>query len=413
MTYSQRYYWIRFVYVLSVSFTNTSFIPYLESRGLSRPEIHIAYAIFNIGVMLLEVPVSAIGEWIGPKRSFLIGCLCKCAAAAAFFLGHDLIHFYGAEIISALAIAFISGSLDAWLMDRFNEEGNIGDLGTSRVFMIGSRIGKVALALGGVSGAYLANWNTGYPWIMVGVGFLVTFFWAMALLSGHEYRAAWKTEKVYFKWHWDNILYGYRIALNNRVLAVLLVDGFLVSLAQSSPKMFWLPYLMNYFGKDMFFVGNIWLCLAATQFLGTFGMPWMLRWTGSPLRLKLVFSVFSVVALSSVIWFQANIVGFIVLYLVWEWSKPYHDALDLTLTHAETRHAGENRKGRLTFMSLGNLVSKLGTALGLIVIGWLSQYGITEAWTAGVLLYSLVIPCYSCLVREEGQKKFALSVEAN
>lgn len=410
MNYCQKYYWIRFVYVLSVSFTKTSFIPYLLWRGLSSYEVHLVYAIFNICVMLFEIPVSALGEWIGPKRSFLIGCLCKCVSAIAFFAGTEIYHFYCGEIVSALSIAFISGSLNAWLMDRFNEqEEDIAQAQTSAVFMIGDRLSKIALAVGGASGAYLAYWNLGYPWIFVGIGFVITFYLASFLLHGEDYRLSWKKDKVYPRWQWDNILHGYRITVHNRVLLVLIFNGFLVSFAQASPKMFWLPYLKDYFDKDMFFLGNMWLCLAGIQFLGTFGMAYMLRLAGSALRLKLLFSVFSGLAFFGVILFQQWILGFILLYFFFEWSKPYHEALDLTLTHGETR-----RKGRITFLSLENLVSKLGTIMGLIGIGWISElYGMFLGWTVALLIYSLIIPCYFYLVWEEKRCSVPMIADQN
>ena len=83
--YVRRYYLIRLLYILSISFTKTTFFLYLRNcHHLTREDILLIFAVFNFAAMFFEVPTSAMGELIGPRRSFLLGAFCKLFAAAFF-----------------------------------------------------------------------------------------------------------------------------------------------------------------------------------------------------------------------------------------------------------------------------------------------------------------------------------------
>lgn len=397
MNFARRYYLLCFFYIFVVSLTKTTFIPYLRIAGLSPYEVHLVLAVFAICAMVFEVPTAAIGEWLGPKNSFVIGCACKCIAAALFFSGTSLPQFYAAEVISALAIAFISGSLDAWLMNRMNDGESPQPQNSSAIFMMGDRLSAVALALGGTIGAYMGYWNLSYPWIVVGIGFATIVAMATVLLAGQECKPGWKKDKVYQRWQWHTLFTGYRLAILNPILLIIVFSSFLASFALASPKVYWLNHVREYFQLDMRAVGLVWFCIGLTQFLGSFGISALLKLTGSPLRLKLVFSVFSMLMLFGIIVFQTQILGLVIFYLLLECGKPYHTALNLTLIHSETKN-----KGRITILSLDSLASKFGNTLGLLAIGWISTfYNISLGWALGLAIYMLVLPCYVYLVWKE------------
>jgi MFS family permease len=314
VNYHKKYYLLCFLYVFAVSFTKTSYTPYLVARHLSLYDIHLVYAVFNICVMIFEIPSAGVGEWIGPKKSFLIGCLCKCIAAVIFFQGKNVYHFYAAEVVSAIAVAFISGSLGAWLMNRLSLRQEDKDV--AYIFTIGDRVSGLALAFGGTLGAYLAQINIGYPWLAVGAGFVITFVLGLFILTEQEYTPGWKAKKVYQRWQWETLWHGYQLSLRSQVLLVLVFNCFVVSFALASVKMNWLYSLMEFFDLQMVAVGNIWFCIGMIQFLGTFGVSSLLKLTGSALRLKLVFCIFSVLMLLGVVLSKNFIVGYVIFYFL-------------------------------------------------------------------------------------------------
>jgi MFS family permease len=400
MSYPQRYYLIHFLYLLFISFTKTTFYLYLhDCHSLPHEDILLVFAVFNISNMVFEVPTSALGEWVGPRLSFLLGVVLKFVSAITFFLGKFFWHFCLAEIISAMAVALISGSLSAWLMNRIGKENSL------QIFIIGKRITSVAIALGGLSGALLGKLHLGLPWLGVSVGSMVICASAFFILIEGDDRKEWhKKENIYRKWQWGTMLEGYRLILSNHVLLVTIFNTFLISFALASPKVFWLPFLKSYFKKDMLFLGYMWLCIMVVQFFGTFGIRALLHFFGSALRLKLAFTIFSLSMVLGLTIFKYldSITCFILFYLALEWAKPYHHSLDLSLVHRETHSTG-----RVTILSLENLAGNLGNAMGLMVIaGIIKLQGLVFAWTIGGLLYALIIPCYFYLSIQEKMEDY-------
>mgnify|MGYP000996459318 CR=1 FL=1 len=402
MTFPQRYYLVNFLYILSVSFTKTTFYLYLsECHKIPREDILFIFAVFNLAVMVLEVPTSAIGEAIGPRKSFLIGMGIKLSAASLFLFGRHFWQFCAAEIISALAVTFVSGSLNAWLMSRLSEESS-KPCDSPSIFIVGKRINVIALAFGGLAGAISGEFHLGIPWAMVVLGSFFTLVVASFVLTESGPSGTWKKkEKVYRKWQWDTFLYGYKISLSNKILLVLLFNGFLISFALSSPKIFWLPFLKSHFNKDMWFLGYMWVGIMGIQFVGTFGIDSLIRSAGSVLRLKLLLTVFSVLMLLGLALFKHidSILPFVGFYFLLEWLKPYHHALILSLVHQETK---DIEGGRVTILSIGNLMENFGNAIGLLFAASVCKFqSLTFAWTMSTLLYALIVPCYVYLVARE------------
>lgn len=398
---SHRYYIVRFFYVLAISFTKTTFYLYLKKHhGLSYIDISKILEVFSYSVLLLELPTSAIGEFIGPRKSFLVGVFVKILAASLFLWGNTFSHFIVAEIISALAVSFISGSLNAWLMNNYSQEK------LPRTFIVGKRVGIIASALGGIIGAYLGAKHLGYSWFMVLIFSTLTFFMSINILTKNKEYVWDKHTKIKQKWNKDTIVHGYRLVLQNNLLLTIVFSGFLVSFALAPLKIKWLPTLKSYFNKDMYFLGHVWLCIMFIQFIGTFGLDYLAKKARSYLRLKFIFTVFSISMLFFLIVFRHNIVCFIVFYLLIEWAKPYHRTIYLFLVYENT-----DSLGRITILSIGSLLSKLGGAISLFIARSLVVlYEPNFTWMFGLLLYVLIIPCYIFLIKQsEGKEKMGKS----
>lgn len=396
LDYVRRYYLLRFLYVLAISFTKTTFYLYLySSHHLAHEQILFIFAVFNISAMLLEIPTSAIGEWFGPRSCFLAGMFLKVIAALIFFFGSNVWHFCVAEVLSAFAISLISGTLQAWMMNQLNLHQENDAPHVAQIFMVGRRISTTGLAIGGAIGALLGSHHLGYPWLLVAIGSAATFFLAYALLNESFYQPWQRKKKIHDKWQCNTLLEGYRLAASNKILLVVIWESFLVSFALASPQIWWIPSLKSYFGKDMWFIANMWLCIAGIQFVGTFGLKYLLRHIPSMLLLKMIITITCVAFFCCLL--VPNIYCFIVFYLLLEWLGPYQQTLNLTLIQQNTCD-----HGRITILSLESLADKFGNTLGLITAGALSiSLDIFGIWAIGACLYATIIPCYFYLILQK------------
>ncbi len=414
LSYVTRYYIVRFLYAFSLSFTKTTFYLYLRTNHhLSHEDILLVFAIFNISVMILELPTSAIGEIIGPRICFLSGMFLKIIAALCFFYGSDFWHFCGAEIISALALSLISGTLNTWIMNQISIKNEKSSQTVSHIFMIGRRLGTLALAIGGVLGAIVGAKDLRMPWLFVAIGATITFSIAFLLITNFisspvidKSKNDLPWGKVHRRWQWRTIIEGYRLALSNKILLVIIWDSFLLSFALASPRITWIPLLKSEFNKDMWFIANIWLCIAAIQFLGTFWLDYFLQKIQSVVSLKFIFFLQGFLFLACLC--IPNLYIFIIFYLLLEWVSPYQQTLTFTLIQQET-----TSQGRLTILSLENLAGKFGDAIGLMVASSLSaHYSLSIVWTIGVILYSTIVPCYIVLLQKENSQKIIIAETA-
>ncbi|MBU7017336.1 MAG: MFS transporter [Theionarchaea archaeon] len=98
------------------------FIVYLLDRGFSYSVIGIALALFNIFMIILDVPTGAVADVVGRKLPVMAG-----------FFGYAIVLFIipfvespfiliGIFALWALPTAFISGALPAWIVDNLEAE---------------------------------------------------------------------------------------------------------------------------------------------------------------------------------------------------------------------------------------------------------------------------------------------------
>ncbi len=96
---------------------------YLASLGFSFTQISIIFAVQSVIIFLMEVPTGAIADIFGAKKCVLFG-------SALLLIFNLLIPFFNSFIaililfmIEALALTFISGADEAWVVDVIKSKG--------------------------------------------------------------------------------------------------------------------------------------------------------------------------------------------------------------------------------------------------------------------------------------------------
>jgi MFS family permease len=87
--------------------------------GLSNEQVMLLNAFYYFTSMIMEVPTGYFSDYFGHKKSIVISSLMWSLAMAIYCFGGNYTAFVIAEIICALATAFCSGALDAWLGAKF------------------------------------------------------------------------------------------------------------------------------------------------------------------------------------------------------------------------------------------------------------------------------------------------------
>lgn len=92
------------------------------SLGLNYTNILIVLLCFSISIMLFEVPTGIFADKYGAKKSLLAGTLVKALSLILLLLANHEWYVYMSQVLSGMAAAFFSGSLEALLYESLKED---------------------------------------------------------------------------------------------------------------------------------------------------------------------------------------------------------------------------------------------------------------------------------------------------
>lgn len=90
---------------------------YWQDKGLSIQDIFILQVIFSISIVLFEIPSGYIADLFGRKGSLVSGAVLGSIGFFIYYIASGFFEFAVAEIILAVAVAFMSGANSAFLYD--------------------------------------------------------------------------------------------------------------------------------------------------------------------------------------------------------------------------------------------------------------------------------------------------------
>ena len=158
------------------------FSPFLQSRGLSMREVFEILAVFNLAMVLFDIPTGYLCDHIGRKPTMILGSLVTALGYTSLNFSHTYWHFVvtyfvvaiGFSLISGADIALIYESLDFLAPEKKHPHGIIA----KQQFAMVS-----AEAVAAIGGGLLAehSWdllvkvNTVFAWIPLFIAFTVSY----------------------------------------------------------------------------------------------------------------------------------------------------------------------------------------------------------------------------------------------
>ena len=182
----RRYYGIWTIYSFGGGFLYGVYPLFLRSRGLDQFQMNSVLALYFFVTFLTDVPTGAFADALGRRRSFVLGCALRFAAFLTYFYAHRYAFFLVAESIDGIGTTFCNGAIDAWGVDAL-DAGGYG-LQKNRLFSRISQLSNFGFMLSAIIGAYAANINIAWPWLLGAAGYLIAGFAGMLLM--YEVRSA-------------------------------------------------------------------------------------------------------------------------------------------------------------------------------------------------------------------------------
>ncbi len=168
----RRYYTVWGLYSFAGGFLFGVYPIFLRSRGLNQFQINSVLATYFVVLFLTDVPTGAFADLLGRRRSYVLGASLRVCAFLLYFMAHHYYVFLIAESIDGIGTTFGNGAIDAWGVDALDEAGYDGL--KDRLFSRISQLTTLGFMGSAMIGAYVADIDIAWPWLLGAAGYLVS-----------------------------------------------------------------------------------------------------------------------------------------------------------------------------------------------------------------------------------------------
>lgn len=389
------YYLLTFLIDFPISLIFVTYSLFLLSKGLDLFQISLVNAVFMLTIFLLEIPTGAFADNFGRRKSVIVGNLLFALSFLIYFKSNTMLFFIIAEIIMAIGTTFVSGALDAWMVDGLQSKKYTGKV--DFVFSQATIVSRISILLGGLISAYLGKISLALPFLIAGILYIVAFFLAIYLLEEDEK----KIENLSFLSGFKQIANVAKVSIdygiNHRVIFWLSAATMVYYSATTSINMYWTPRLNELAGDKISLLGWVWLGISTALLLGSFLVQKLFKKNVDNSKILLTMPL---IIFLPVIYFAYSNVAPVVItgLIILNVGRGMQDPL-----HKSYLNKYISSKVRATVLSFNSMMGTLGNALGLLLLGLVARnYSIQASWLiSGFLFFSLIFIYKKMLQSEE------------
>ena len=387
----RRYYIVWLVYALAGGFLFGVYPIFLHSRGLNQFQINSVLATYFVVLFLTDVPTGAFADALGRRRSFVLGTVLRVIAFMVYFFAHHYWVFLIAESIDGIGTTFGNGAIDAWGVDALDDAGFVG--AKDHLFSRISQLTTIGFMISAIIGAYVADIDIAWPWLLSACGFVISATIGVWLMSGEKPRASGVDLAGLPRQILRRVGEGVTSGFSSRAVLYLSAAG-AIQFAAWSP--YWLewPILFHHsFGVGVWIIGWIYCALSIARMLGaelvsrmaedenarSARISALVGAAGLLLAAAGTFEARPAIALAFL--FVMNICTGALIPMVQSW---FNEQIESTQ--------------RATMISFSSTFGTMGGSVGLIINGYIAdRRGLPMAWQFAGALTLLAIPCYLAL----------------
>ena len=371
------YYAAEIVFSLGFGLHYASYVIFLKSFNLSYLEINMVNFFFMIGVVLLEVPTGIFADIFSRKKSYQLGVFICGIGHLSYFVSQNFWNFVLSELVIALGLCFISGSLDAWLISELKLSGK--HFSQKKIFTTSNIFTTIGQITSGFIGVSLASINLNIPWliaaiVLTGLGMCILIFMPDNFIrQGNNYKDHIALYKKYS-------VNGFLVIKNNSLFLFLTLLGAIGTLAMQPVNMFWQPYFKDEY--SLFALGFLWTGIKIFSIVGS--------WLASKIpNDKIYVYIFYTYFLTSLPFLLMPLLPApLLFFLIHEIGRGMESPLRSTFLNQEIK----DDEIRATILSYDSMAKKTGAAVGLASSGIIADsIGIPHTWFCFALLLFICV----------------------
>ena len=384
----RRYYSVWAMYSFASGFLFGVYPIFLHTRGLNQFQINSVLATFFVVLFITDVPTGAFADLLGRRRSYVLGAALRVCAFIVYFFAHHYWVFLIAESIDGVGTTFGNGAIDAWGVDALDDAGYEGL--KDRLFSRISQMSTATFMVSAVVGAYVADINIAYPWLLGATGYLISGSVGAYLMHDERPRAVAIRIAAIPGQVATRVVEGIRIGFKSRTVLMLSASA-AITVAAWAPYWVEWPVMFNQsFGVGVWIIGWIYCGLSAARMIGAeISLRRPVFESQRPARTG------ALVAGASVMLFLAGVFGgqpLISLAMLFGMNLFTGALMPLTQTWFNEQIESDNRATLLSFRST---FDTMGGAAGLLFAGHIADTaGIPFEWQIAGLISMCAAPLY-------------------
>lgn len=191
-------------YIFRMTNTSGFFLPVailiLYDKGFGLDFIGLAYAVYALAKLLVEIPTGYIGDWLGRRASLALGSAVRAVVLGVYpFLDSPELYL-AVHCLWAIGRAFRSGTQDAWLYEILQAKFDPGDF--ARIESRGNTVKLLTDSITALTGGILYSLNPVYPFVataliaLTGIPILLSFPRIGALSAPNDSQPTDDTESL-------------------------------------------------------------------------------------------------------------------------------------------------------------------------------------------------------------------------
>jgi MFS family permease len=403
----RRYYGVWWMYSFAGGFLFAVYPLFLRSRGLTQFQMNSVLATYFAVTFLTDVPTGAFADALGRRRSFLLGCTLRSLAFLVYFFAHRYVIFLLAESIDGIGTTFCNGSIDAWGVDALDEAGFAGI--KDRLFSRISQLTNIGFIGSAVIGAFIADTNIAWPWLLGAAGYFISGFIGTSIMSERTRRYAPLRLRDIPGQITGLVVNGLRLGFKSRGVLFLSLANAMLFAAWAPYWLEWPQFFNDSYGIGLWIVGWIFSLFTLARMAGAEAMIRM----GGDERTRANYLSALTIGLA-VLMFAAGSAGprpSWVLAILFAFNLCLGALLPLAQSWLNEQIGPADRA---TLLSFNSTFATLGGSMGLLSSGAIAdRVGIQATWQFAGLISLAALPCYLVLRQSATTQVSGLTPSSN
>ena len=391
----RRYYTVWGMYSFAGGFLFGVYPIFLHSRGLNQFQINSVLATYFLVLFLTDVPTGAFADLLGRRRSFVLGAFLRVSAFLLYFVAHHYYVFIIAESIDGIGTTFGNGAIDAWGVDALDDAGYDGV--KDRLFSRISQLSTIGFMGSAMIGAYVADVNIAWPWLLGASGYVVAGTVGAFLMHDERPRTTTVRIAAIPRQIAEKVGGGIRAGLGANTVLML-------SIANAITVAAWAPYWVSWpvmFNESLavgvWIIGWIYCGLSAARLVGA---EISARLQGDENQRAARVSML-LIAASAMLFLAGLFGGRPAVSLAMLFIMNLFTGAMMPLVQSWFNEQLESGN-RATLLSFNSTFQTMGGAVGLLVAGRIADTaGIPFEWQIAGLISVCAVPVYWATRRRE------------